>query len=120
MAGPKCQERIKTEGLKDEHELQSYFVRRIERFLNSKGRRLSGWDEIREFKVDVKNTREVPVKVEIQRNFPTQHWELEKRGEIDAYEKVDLDTVKFTLELAAGSKKQFGYVLTTRHGRRAE
>lgn len=45
---PKCQARIKTEGLKDEHELQSYFVRRIEKYLNSKGRRLIGWTEIRE------------------------------------------------------------------------
>jgi len=45
---PKCQERIKAEGLRDEHELQSYFIRRIEKFLNSKGRRLIGWDEILE------------------------------------------------------------------------
>ena len=45
---PKCQERIKHEGLKDEHELQSYFVKRIERFLNQKGRTLIGWDEILE------------------------------------------------------------------------
>jgi hexosaminidase len=39
---------IKREGLKDEHELQSYFIRRIEKFLTSKGRRLIGWDEILE------------------------------------------------------------------------
>ncbi|MCG8556418.1 MAG: family 20 glycosylhydrolase [Proteobacteria bacterium] len=39
---------IRREGLKDEHELQSYFIRRIEKFLNSKGRRLVGWDEILE------------------------------------------------------------------------
>jgi hexosaminidase len=45
---PKCQARIKQEGLKDEHELQSYFVRRIEKFLNARGRRLIGWDEILE------------------------------------------------------------------------
>ncbi|MEE9430740.1 MAG: family 20 glycosylhydrolase, partial [Melioribacteraceae bacterium] len=44
----KCQTRIKTEGLKDEHELQSYFITRIEKFLNSKGRQLIGWDEILE------------------------------------------------------------------------
>ena len=44
----KCQERIKAEGLKDEHELQSWFIRRIEKFLNAKGRRLIGWDEILE------------------------------------------------------------------------
>ncbi len=45
---PKCQARIKAEGLKDEAELQSYFIRRIEKFLNAHGRRLIGWDEILE------------------------------------------------------------------------
>lgn len=45
---PKCQKRIKEEGLKDEYALQSYFIRRIERFLNSKGRQIIGWDEILE------------------------------------------------------------------------
>ena len=45
---PKCQARIKAEHLKDESELQSYFVQRIEKFLNSKNRRLIGWDEILE------------------------------------------------------------------------
>jgi hexosaminidase len=39
---------IKREGLKDEHELQSYFIRRIEKFLASHGRRIIGWDEILE------------------------------------------------------------------------
>jgi hexosaminidase len=43
-----CQDLIKREGLKDENELQSYFVKRIEKFLNSKGRVLIGWDEILE------------------------------------------------------------------------
>ncbi len=45
---PDCQRRIKEEGLKDEHELQSYFITRIEKFLNSKGKRILGWDEILE------------------------------------------------------------------------
>jgi len=45
---PKCQKRMREEGLSDEHELQSYFVKRIERFLNSHGRKLIGWDEILE------------------------------------------------------------------------
>ena len=44
----KCQDRIDAEGLADEAELQSYFVRRIEKYLISKGRRLIGWDEILE------------------------------------------------------------------------
>jgi hexosaminidase len=37
---------MKTEGLKDEKELQSYFIRRIEKFMISKGRKIIGWDEI--------------------------------------------------------------------------
>lgn len=45
---PKCQERIRQNNLKDEHELQSYFIRRMESYLNAKGRRIIGWDEILE------------------------------------------------------------------------
>jgi hexosaminidase len=45
---PKCQSRIKTEGLKNELELQSYFIKRIEKFLASKDKSLLGWDEILE------------------------------------------------------------------------
>lgn len=43
-----CQKRIKEEGLKDEHELQNYFITRIEKYLNNKGRQIIGWDEILE------------------------------------------------------------------------
>lgn len=43
-----CQQLIKENGLKDEHELQSYFINRIETYLNSKGREIIGWDEILE------------------------------------------------------------------------
>ena len=43
-----CQALIKKEGLKDEHELQSFFISRIEKYLNSKGRQIIGWDEILE------------------------------------------------------------------------
>ena len=45
---PKCQMRMADEGLKVEHELQSYFITRIEKFLNQNGRQLIGWDEILE------------------------------------------------------------------------
>ncbi|MBJ6366914.1 beta-N-acetylhexosaminidase [Snuella sedimenti] len=45
---PSCQARIKAEGLHDEHELQSYFIQRMEKYLNSKGKQIIGWDEILE------------------------------------------------------------------------
>ena len=44
----KCQKRIKDEKLHDEHELQSYFIKRIEKFLNKHNKKLIGWDEILE------------------------------------------------------------------------
>ena len=43
-----CQELIKKNNLKDEHGLQSYFIQRIEKYVNSKGRKIIGWDEILE------------------------------------------------------------------------
>ncbi len=46
---PDCQKRIAEEGLKDEHELQSYFMKRVEKYLAEKhGRNIIGWDEILE------------------------------------------------------------------------
>lgn len=47
-ACPKCQKRIKDNNLKDEHELQSYFIQRMEKYVNSKGKTIIGWDEILE------------------------------------------------------------------------
>lgn len=45
---PKCQARIKAEGLKDEFELQSYFIHRIEEIVLSHGKKMIGWEEILE------------------------------------------------------------------------
>ena len=45
---PFCQQLMKEKGLKDEHALQSYFIQRIEKYVNSKGKKIIGWDEILE------------------------------------------------------------------------
>jgi hypothetical protein len=81
---------------------------------------VDGWVEIRDIRFEVKNTREIPVKVEITRNLGTKHWSVENQGDCGTYEKVDLDTVKYTLELAPRTARVFTQVLTTRHGRKAE
>jgi len=81
---------------------------------------ISGWDEIQTFTIEVRNTRDVPAKVEIVRNFTTPQWDLKRSGQIDGFEKVDLDTVKFTVELPPQSKKNFEYTLTSYYGVRAE
>jgi hypothetical protein len=78
---------------------------------------IAGWDEIRTFAIEVRNTRDIPVRVEIKRNFPTQYWRLRTS---DEYEKVDLDTVKFTLALEPRSKTKFEYTLRIYQGVRQE
>jgi hexosaminidase len=45
---PKCQARMKQEGLHDEKQLEGYLLQRIEKFINARGKRLIGWSEIRE------------------------------------------------------------------------
>jgi len=81
---------------------------------------ISGWDETRTYEVEVKNTRDTAVKVEIKRNFPTPYWNLKRSGDSGTYEKVDLDTVKFTLDLKPRSVKKFQYSLRTYHGEREQ
>lgn len=45
---PACQKRMKDNNLANEHELQSYFIQRIEKYLSTKGKKIIGWDEILE------------------------------------------------------------------------
>ncbi|HSW00842.1 MAG TPA: DUF4139 domain-containing protein [Sedimentisphaerales bacterium] len=86
---------------------------------NNRGN-VSGWDEVQTFAVEVRNTRDVPAKIEIVRNFGTPNWDLKRAGDETGFEKVDLDTVKFTVAMASQSKKTFEYTLTTYQGTRAE
>jgi hypothetical protein len=85
---------------------------------DSKGN-IRGWEEVHEFEIEVKNTREVPIKVEILRNLETAYWDIKNSGDFGHYEKVDSDTVKFTLNLNAHDTKKFRYILNTQHGQRA-
>ena len=81
---------------------------------------VSGWDEIRTFNIEVKNTRDIGVKVEIKRNFNTTYWKLNRSGDFGKFELVDMDTVKFTLVLKPRSARKFEYVLRTYHGTRED
>ncbi len=68
------------------------------------------WDDVRTFSIETKNTRDIPVKIEIQRNFTAKKWQLNTEQK---YENVDHDTIKFTLEMQPGSNQKFHYTLTT-------
>jgi hypothetical protein len=76
-----------------------------------------GWDEIRTYQIEVRNTRDIVVKIEIKRNFPTKFWQLTTD---DDYEKVDTDTIKFTLEMRPGTKQTLSYTVRTYHGTRED
>jgi hypothetical protein len=77
-----------------------------------------GWDEVRQWQVEARNTREVSVKVEIKRNFGTDYWKLENSGDCGQYEKYDKTSAKYTLELGTRTKKVFSYTIRTYHGTR--
>jgi hypothetical protein len=93
---------------------------RTDRYLFDHKGNISGWNEIRTFAVEVKNTRDIPIKVEVMRNFNAVSWDLTKSGGFDTFEQVDLDTVKFTLMLNGHEVKRFTYNLTIHHGQRAD
>jgi len=84
-------------------------------------RNVSGWDETEEWKVEVKNLADVPARVEVMRGLRHQNAEEVKRaGEFGQYEKVDMQRVKFTLDMEANSMKTFTYVVTYHEGERRE
>jgi hypothetical protein len=93
---------------------------RTDNFRFDQRRNVSGWDEIQTFEVSVKNTRDIPARVEIRRNFPTSYWTFQWSGEVEEFEKVDQNTVKFTLLLQPRSERRFQYTLTTYNGTRTE
>ena len=55
-----------------------------------------------------------------KRSVPNQYFELEKSGDYGMFETVDMDTVKFTLELPAHSKREFEYTHVQHHGTRQD
>jgi hypothetical protein len=83
-------------------------------------RDVSGWDEVRTFKVQVRNSYAIPVQVEIKQDLPTTYWDLTRADAIGTYEQVDADTFKFTLDLTAGFRQSFEYQLRTYHGTREQ
>ena len=90
---------------------------RTDSYLFDRRGSIAGWDEVRTFSIEVRNTRHIPVKVEIKRNFDTVYWDIETGHD---YDKVDSRSVKFTLMLKPRTTRQFEYILTTHHGTRQE
>ncbi|NLH15166.1 MAG: DUF4139 domain-containing protein [Phycisphaerae bacterium] len=81
---------------------------------------VNGWDDILSYQIEIRNTRDLPIKIEIQRNFPMPYWDLTNQGTFGDFVKIDMDTVKYTLTLEPASKAVFNYVVTFYQGVRSE
>jgi len=86
----------------------------------------AGWDEIRTWKIEITNTRELPIDIEITRGFGTAYWTLvyvdiaSVADNAISYEKYDATHARFELKLKPRSKRTFEYTVTTYHGVREE
>ncbi|NLX26149.1 MAG: DUF4139 domain-containing protein [Lentisphaerae bacterium] len=78
---------------------------------------ISGWDEITDWKLEITNTRDLPVEIEITRSTNSTDWEISTDT---PYEKYDATRVRFTVRLEPRSKKEINYELTVHHGTRSD
>ncbi len=78
---------------------------------------VAGWDEIRTWKIEITNTRALPIEIEITRGFGTAYWTIQVNI---PYEKHDATHARFKVNLEPRSKSTFEYTATTYHGVREE
>jgi hypothetical protein len=90
---------------------------RTDNYVFDNKKNIAGWDEIRTWKIEITNTRTLPIEIEITRGFGTAYWTLQ--AEIP-YEKHDATHARFTLEAEPRSKQTLGYTVRTYHGAREE
>jgi hypothetical protein len=90
---------------------------KTENYLFDPNDNITGWDEICTWKIEITNTRTLPVKIEITRDFDTSFWTL--ACEIP-YEKHDITRARFNLDIEPRTKQAFEYTVTTYHGMRQE
>ena len=87
---------------------------------------IAGWDEIRTWKMEITNTRELPIAIEITRGLATAYWTLvvvdpaPVADDAVSYKKHDATHARFELKLKPASKRTLGYTVTTYHGVREE
>jgi hypothetical protein len=86
---------------------------------DSKGN-ISGWDDVQTWKIEIANTRPLPVEVEVTRGFGTPNWTLKSADKDVSYEKYDATHARFKLTVEPRSKRVFEYTVTTYHGARQE
>jgi hypothetical protein len=85
---------------------------------NSKGN-IAGFDRIQEWEIKLENNRSIPISVEVLRNFNNSYWDIKNSSmNKGKYKKIDVDSVKYTIELPAHSKTTLAYSMTQYEGER--
>jgi hypothetical protein len=80
---------------------------------------IDGWETVEDWKIEVRNNRELPARVELTRHLSHQYFDLRLgKEEQGKFEKEDLDTVKFTLEMKPYGKQIFTYQVRYFEGER--
>jgi len=90
---------------------------KTENYVYDRKGNIAGWDEMRTWKIEITNTRELPIELEITRGFGTTYWTLQSNT---PYEKHDATHARFEVNLEPRSKRAFGYMVITYHGLREE
>ncbi len=93
---------------------------KTDNFMFDRRGNITGWDEIRTWKIEITNTRTLPIEIEITRGFDTAYWTLRFDDQDVSYEKHDAAHARFEVNLEPRSKRTFGYTVTTYHGVREE
>jgi hypothetical protein len=93
---------------------------KTENYVFDSKRNVSGWDEVCQWQIEITNTRELPIEVEITRGFSTSYWELKFSENDVSYEKYDVTHARFKLNLGPRSKRVFSYTVRTYHGEREQ
>jgi hypothetical protein len=90
---------------------------KTENYVYDREKNITGWDEVRTWKIEVTNTRELPIEIEITRGFGTAYWILQ--ADIP-YEKHDTTHARFKVNLGPRIKDEYEYTVTTYHGVKEE
>ncbi|MHC4426298.1 MAG: DUF4139 domain-containing protein [Planctomycetota bacterium] len=90
---------------------------KTDNYVFDRRKNVAGWDEIRVWKIEITNTRTLPIEIEITRGFGTAYWTLQ--ADIP-YEEHDAQHARFNVNLGPRSKRTFNYTVRTYHGAREE
>lgn len=98
----------------------SLMEERTENYAFDQNGSVSGFDEVQTWKIEVTNTRTLPVDIEITRGFGTAYWALKPANATVSYEKHDASHARFKLTIGSRTRRAFEYVVTIYHGARRD